>query len=125
MSSGTLDQVVQKSYGSLIIVNIQSWVRWGFEQPDLLEGVPAYGRGVGMGDCFQAKPMYDLVLLPRFKLIRNFPSELPLSNSSLWPPVQFVIMVLHSLSIPHKVKEYKSKEIKAAMRRVSLPLYSP
>lgn len=78
-----------------------------------------------MGDCFQAKPIYDLVLLPRFKLIRNFPSELPLSNSSLWPPVQFVIMVLHSLSIPHKVKEYKSKEIKAAMGRVSLPLYSP
>lgn len=117
MSSVTLDQAAQKSCGSLIIVSIQSWVRWGFEQPD-------YWKGVVMDDHFQAKSVYDLVLLPRFKLIMNFPSEPPLSSSSLWPPVH-VIIVLHALCIPHDVKEYKSKETKAAMGRVRLLLCSP
>lgn len=85
---------------------------------------PGLWLGFVMDDHFQAKPIYDLVLLPRFKLIMNFPSEPPLSSLSLWPPVH-VIIVLHSMSIPHNVKEYKSKETKAAMGRVSLSLYSP
>jgi len=27
--------------------SVQGQVRWGFEQPGLVEGVPAHGRGVG------------------------------------------------------------------------------
>jgi len=29
---------------------VQGQVEWGFEQPGLLEGVPAHGRGVELGD---------------------------------------------------------------------------
>lgn len=82
---------------------------------------PGLWLGFVMDDHFQAKPIYDLVLLPRFKLIMNFPSEPPLSSLSLWPPVH-VIIVLHSMSVPHDVKEYKSKETKAAMPLSLFPL---
>jgi len=42
-----LDQVVQRSCGWPLCGIIQGQVGWGFEQPGLVEGVPAHGRGVG------------------------------------------------------------------------------
>jgi len=39
---------------------------WGFEQPGLEEDVPAYSRGLELGDLkgpFQPKPFYDSVIL--------------------------------------------------------------
>ena len=43
----TLEQVAQRSCGCPIPGSVQSQVGWGFEQPDLAEGVRAHGRGVG------------------------------------------------------------------------------
>jgi len=37
----------RKSCGCLIPGSVQGQVGWGFEQPDLVESVPAHGRGVG------------------------------------------------------------------------------
>lgn len=45
-SDKALEQVVQRSCGGSEHGNIQSQVRWGFEQPGLGGGVPAYGKGV-------------------------------------------------------------------------------
>ena len=30
--------------------SVQGQVGWGFEQPGLVEGVPAHGRGLGLDD---------------------------------------------------------------------------
>ena len=46
----TLEQVAQRSCGCPIIGSVQGEVGWDFEQPDLVEGVPAHGRKVGLGD---------------------------------------------------------------------------
>ena len=43
----TLEEVVQRSCECPIIRSVQSQVGGGFEQPGLVEGVPAHGRGVG------------------------------------------------------------------------------
>ena len=42
-----LEQVAQRSCGCPIPVSVQGQVRWGFEQPGLVEGVPANARGGG------------------------------------------------------------------------------
>jgi len=42
-----LAQVAQRSCGCPLPGNVQGQVGWGFEQPGLVEGVPAHGRGVG------------------------------------------------------------------------------
>jgi len=42
--------------------SIQGQAGWGFEQPGLVGGVPAYGRGLELGDFkgpFQTKPFCD------------------------------------------------------------------
>ena len=42
-----LEQVAQRSCGCPLPGIVQGQAGWGFEQPDLVEGVPAHGRGVG------------------------------------------------------------------------------
>ena len=44
-----LAQVAQRGCGRPIPGSVQGQVGWGFEQPGLVEGVPARGRGVGTG----------------------------------------------------------------------------
>jgi len=41
-----LAQVVQRSCGCPLPGSVQGQVGWGFEQPGLVEGVPAHGRGL-------------------------------------------------------------------------------
>ncbi|KAK4827836.1 hypothetical protein QYF61_021973, partial [Mycteria americana] len=41
-----LEQVAQRSCGHPIPGSVQGPVGWGFEQPGLVEGVPAHGRGI-------------------------------------------------------------------------------
>jgi len=48
--SKTLERVAQRGSGGPIPGNIQDQVGWGFEQPDLVSGVPARCRGVGLDD---------------------------------------------------------------------------
>ena len=43
----TLEQVAQRSCGCPLPGNVQGQVGRGFEQPGLVEGVPAHGRGLG------------------------------------------------------------------------------
>jgi len=43
----TLEQVAQRSCGCPLPGIVQGQVGWGFEQPGLVEDVPAHGRGVG------------------------------------------------------------------------------
>ena len=42
-----LGQVAQRGCGCPIPGSVQGQVGWGFEQPGLVEGVPAHGSGVG------------------------------------------------------------------------------
>ena len=42
-----LAQVAQRGCGCPIPGSVQGQAGWGFEQPGLVEGVPAHGRGVG------------------------------------------------------------------------------
>ena len=42
-----LAQVAQRSCGCPLPGSVQGQVGGGFEQPGLVEGVPAHGRGVG------------------------------------------------------------------------------
>ena len=43
----TLKQVAQRSCGCPLPVSVQGQVGWGFEQPGVVEGVPASSRVVG------------------------------------------------------------------------------
>lgn len=47
---GTLAQVAQRGGRCLIPGNIRGQVGQGSEQPDLVENVPAYCRGVGIDE---------------------------------------------------------------------------
>ena len=42
-----LEQVAQRGCGCPIPGRVQGQVGWVFEQPGLVEGVPAHGMGVG------------------------------------------------------------------------------
>ena len=42
-----LEQVAQRGCRCPISGSVQGQVGWGFEQPGLVEGVPAHGRGGG------------------------------------------------------------------------------
>ena len=56
-----LEQVAQWDYELSIPGSIQGQAGWGFEQPGLEGGVPAYGRGLEIDDLrapFQPKPAY-------------------------------------------------------------------
>ena len=46
----TLEQVAQRSCGCPIMRSVQGQIGWGFEQPGLVEGVPAHDRVVGLDD---------------------------------------------------------------------------
>jgi len=57
-----LAQVTQRSCGCPLPVSVQGQAGRGFEQPGLVEGVPAHGRGVELDDHegpFQPQPFYD------------------------------------------------------------------
>ena len=43
----TLAQVAQRNCGCPLPGSVQGQVGWSSEQPGLVEGVPAHGRGVG------------------------------------------------------------------------------
>jgi len=45
-----LAQVAQRSCGCPIPGSVQSQAGWGFEQPGLVEGVSAHGRGLELDD---------------------------------------------------------------------------
>ena len=45
-SMETLEQVAQRSCGCPLPGSVQGEVGWGLEQPDLVEDVPAHGRGM-------------------------------------------------------------------------------
>jgi len=49
-SGETLAQVAQRGGGYPIPRDIQGQVGWGSEQPDPVEDVPVYCRGVGLGN---------------------------------------------------------------------------
>jgi len=42
-----LAQVTQRSCGCPLPGSVQGQVGWGSEQPGLVDGVPAHGKGVG------------------------------------------------------------------------------
>jgi len=46
----TLEEAAQRGSGGPIPGNIQGRVGWGSEKPDLVSGVPAHCRGVGLDD---------------------------------------------------------------------------
>jgi len=52
----TLQQVAQGDGGCPIPENIPGQVGRGSEKPDLVEDVPAHGRGVGLGDLQKSLP---------------------------------------------------------------------
>jgi len=54
--SETLEQVAQRGGRCPIPGNIQAQAGWGSEQPDLVEDVPAYCRGVGLDDRQRSLP---------------------------------------------------------------------
>ena len=44
------------SEGCPISVSVQGQVGWGLRQPELVEGVPAHGRGVGTHQSLRSVP---------------------------------------------------------------------
>lgn len=44
------EQVAQISFGCLISRSVQGQVGWIFEQPGLMESIPAYGRVLELND---------------------------------------------------------------------------
>ena len=44
------EQVAQRGGGCSLPGSIQGRAGWGFEQPGLVGGVPAYSRGLELGD---------------------------------------------------------------------------
>ena len=42
-------------------LDIRKKVGWGFEQPDLVEGVPAHGRVVGLDDLERSLPTQTIL----------------------------------------------------------------
>ena len=42
-----LEQVAQRGCGCPLPGSVQGQAGWGFEEPGLVAGVPAHGRGVG------------------------------------------------------------------------------
>ena len=45
-----LEQDAQRNYGYPIPGSVQGQVQWSSEQPDLVEGVPAHGKGLEVDD---------------------------------------------------------------------------
>ena len=61
-----LERVAQRGCGCPLLGSIQGQAGWGFEQPGLVGGIPAYSRGLerdGLKGPFQPKPFYDFFLL--------------------------------------------------------------
>jgi len=55
-SGEALAQVAQRSCGCPISGSVQGRIGWGFEQPGLVEGVPARGSGFGTGWSIRSPP---------------------------------------------------------------------
>ena len=45
-----MEEVAQRSCGCPLPGSVQGQVGWGFDQPGVVEGVPAHSRGVGLDD---------------------------------------------------------------------------
>ena len=56
-----LEQVAQRSCGCPIIGSVQSLVGQRFEQPDLVQDVPAQGREVGLDDLQRSLPAQTIL----------------------------------------------------------------
>ena len=56
-----LEQVAQRDCGCPLSGNIQGQAGWGFEQPGLVGGIPAYSRD--LKSPFQPTAFYDSVTL--------------------------------------------------------------
>ena len=65
MGGETLEQVAQRDCGCPLPGSVQRQAGWGCEQPGLEGGVPAYSRGLELGDLkcpFQPKPFcYSMI----------------------------------------------------------------
>ena len=60
-----LEGLAQRGCGCSLPGSVQGQAGWGFEQPGLVEGVPAHGRGLELDDLygpFQPKPFYDSMI---------------------------------------------------------------
>ena len=57
----TLEEVSQRGGGCPIPGNIPGQVGQGSEQPDLVEDVPAHGRGVGRDDLKRSLPTQTIL----------------------------------------------------------------
>ena len=60
-----VEQVVQRGCGCPLPGSIQGQAGWGFEQPGLEGGVPAYSRGLELGGLkcpFKPKSFYDTMV---------------------------------------------------------------
>jgi len=59
-----LEQVAQRSCGYPLPGSVQGQVGWGFEQPGLVEDVPAHGRGGWNQMIFKvpSKPNHSMIL---------------------------------------------------------------
>ena len=65
-SGEVLEQAAQRGCGCPLPGSLQGQAGWGFEQPGLEGGVPAYSRGLELGDLkgpFQPKPFYDSMIV--------------------------------------------------------------
>lgn len=46
----------QRKYSVQISGNVQGQAEWGFEQPDLVEGIPVYGKRAGSRSSLRSLP---------------------------------------------------------------------
>jgi len=60
-SGETLEQAAQRSCGCLLPHSVQGQVGWSSEQPGLVEGVPAHGRGVGTRWSLRPLPTFTIL----------------------------------------------------------------
>ena len=54
-------QAAQRSCGCRLPGSAQGQVAWDFEQPGLVEGVPAHGRGAGMRWAIRCLPTQTIL----------------------------------------------------------------
>jgi len=67
--------------------SIQGYAGWGCEQPGLEGDVPAYSRGLELGDLkglFQPKLFYDSMILWQKTVLQMIPSDYSTSSTAPW-----------------------------------------
>jgi len=59
----TLEHVAQRGCGYHHLEDVQGQSGWGFEQPGLVGSVPAYSRGLELGDFkVSSNPNHSMIL---------------------------------------------------------------